>query len=69
MLDNNTALSILQNHWETWITEDDFVAIRDAGLNHVRLVVKHKLESFAHVCLDSEFQHADWVLVCPTDIR
>ena len=35
-LDNNTALSIMQNHWQTWITEDDFKAIKAAGLNHVR---------------------------------
>ncbi|TCD61592.1 exo-1,3-beta-glucanase [Steccherinum ochraceum] len=37
MLDNSTALSILTNHWETWITEDDFAAIAAAGLNHVRI--------------------------------
>ncbi|KAJ7284967.1 glycoside hydrolase family 5 protein [Mycena rebaudengoi] len=33
------ALSALQTHWETWITEDDFVAIAAAGLNHVRIPV------------------------------
>ncbi|KIM70272.1 glycoside hydrolase family 5 protein [Scleroderma citrinum Foug A] len=35
----NTAKNVLQNHWDTWITEDDFVAIADAGLNHVRLPI------------------------------
>ncbi|KAL0580953.1 hypothetical protein V5O48_001045 [Marasmius crinis-equi] len=30
---------ILENHWDTWITEDDFKAIRAAGLNHVRIPV------------------------------
>ena len=35
-LDYGTALEILQNHWATWITEDDFTAIKAAGLNHVR---------------------------------
>jgi hypothetical protein len=30
------ALGVLQNHWGTWITEDDFVQISAAGLNHVR---------------------------------
>ncbi|KAJ7475829.1 glycoside hydrolase family 5 protein [Mycena latifolia] len=35
--DPDTALSVLQNHWETWITEDDFIAIAAAGLNHVRI--------------------------------
>lgn len=38
--DRNHALSVLQNHWETWITEDDFASIKDAGLNHVRYVVR-----------------------------
>jgi glucan 1,3-beta-glucosidase len=36
MLDKDVALGILQDHWKTWITEDDFVAIEAAGLNHVR---------------------------------
>jgi glucan 1,3-beta-glucosidase len=38
MLDPTVALNILENHWSTWITEDDFVAINAAGLTHVRLV-------------------------------
>ncbi|OBZ72452.1 Glucan 1,3-beta-glucosidase [Grifola frondosa] len=29
----------LQNHWDTWITQDDFAAIKAAGLNHVRMQV------------------------------
>jgi aryl-phospho-beta-D-glucosidase BglC (GH1 family) len=37
--DHNTALSALQNHWNTWITESDFVAIANAGLNHVRIPI------------------------------
>jgi len=37
LLDADTALNILQSHWETWITKDDFAAIKAAGLNHVRL--------------------------------
>ncbi|KAJ7931496.1 glycoside hydrolase family 5 protein [Mycena leptocephala] len=39
MQDPATALSVLQNHWETWITQDDFAAIAAAGLNHVRIPV------------------------------
>ncbi|KAI0833509.1 glycoside hydrolase family 5 protein [Trametes gibbosa] len=39
MLDQDYALDVLQNHWATWITEDDFVAIKAAGLNHVRMQV------------------------------
>ncbi|KAF9567813.1 exo-1,3-beta-glucanase [Agrocybe pediades] len=34
-----TALPVLQNHWNTWITEADFAAIAAAGLNHVRLPI------------------------------
>ncbi|KDQ59273.1 glycoside hydrolase family 5 protein [Jaapia argillacea MUCL 33604] len=37
MQDYNTALGILQNHWNTWITEADFIAINAAGLNFVRI--------------------------------
>ncbi|KAF8071947.1 glycoside hydrolase family 5 protein [Lyophyllum atratum] len=36
-LETQTALKILQQHWATWITEDDFAAIKAAGLNHVRI--------------------------------
>jgi len=28
---------ILQPHWDTWITADDFQAIAQAGFNYVRL--------------------------------
>ncbi|RPD82289.1 exo-beta-1,3-glucanase [Lentinus tigrinus ALCF2SS1-7] len=34
-----TALSALQNHWNTWITEQDFINIAGAGLNHVRIPI------------------------------
>jgi len=37
--ERTAALSTLQNHWETWITEADFSAIAGAGLNHVRLPI------------------------------
>ncbi|KAL0955004.1 hypothetical protein HGRIS_003929 [Hohenbuehelia grisea] len=37
--DRNVALKALTNHWETWITEDDFAAMKAAGLNHVRIPV------------------------------
>ncbi|EKM61608.1 glycoside hydrolase family 5 protein [Phanerochaete carnosa HHB-10118-sp] len=39
MQDRNTAMSVLTNHWNTWITESDFAAIAAAGLNHVRLPI------------------------------
>ncbi|GJJ13359.1 hypothetical protein Clacol_007611 [Clathrus columnatus] len=38
-VNRNTAASVLQNHWNTWITESDFAAIAAAGLNHVRLPI------------------------------
>ncbi|KZW00959.1 exo-beta-1,3-glucanase [Exidia glandulosa HHB12029] len=34
-----TATSVLNNHWNTFITEQDFIAIKNAGLNHVRLPI------------------------------
>ncbi|KIO32688.1 glycoside hydrolase family 5 protein [Tulasnella calospora MUT 4182] len=33
----DVAQSIIEHHWDTWITEDDFEAIAQAGLNHVRI--------------------------------
>ncbi|KAF9523909.1 exo-1-3-beta-glucanase [Crepidotus variabilis] len=37
--DHATALSKLQQHWDTFITEKDFADIAAAGLNHVRLPI------------------------------
>ncbi|KAG6910487.1 hypothetical protein DXG01_009906 [Tephrocybe rancida] len=37
--DHGKALGVLQNHWNTWITEADFQAIAAAGLNHVRIPI------------------------------
>ncbi|KAJ7161266.1 exo-beta-1,3-glucanase [Mycena crocata] len=34
-----TATAALTQHWNTWITESDFAAIKAAGLNHVRLPI------------------------------
>ncbi|KAI0275227.1 glycoside hydrolase family 5 protein [Gloeopeniophorella convolvens] len=36
---HDVALDALQKHWDTWITFKDFVEIRAAGLNHVRLPI------------------------------
>ena len=33
------ASSNLNNHWNTWITQDDFNQIAAAGLNHVRIPI------------------------------
>ncbi|KAF9532615.1 glycoside hydrolase family 5 protein [Crepidotus variabilis] len=38
-LDPGKAQTLLQQHWSTWITEDDFVQIAAAGLNHVRIPI------------------------------
>ncbi|KAJ8454115.1 hypothetical protein ONZ51_g13215 [Trametes cubensis] len=37
--DTDTALSVLKNHWDTFITEDDFSQIAKAGLNLVRIPI------------------------------
>ncbi|THV07475.1 exo-beta-1,3-glucanase [Dendrothele bispora CBS 962.96] len=37
--DHGKALSVLRKHWDTWITEQDFIDIADAGLNTVRLPI------------------------------
>ncbi|KAI0800625.1 exo-beta-1,3-glucanase [Fomes fomentarius] len=34
-----SAQSTLKQHWDTWITEQDFVDIAAAGLNHVRIPI------------------------------
>ncbi|KAL8663463.1 MAG: hypothetical protein Q9202_003880 [Teloschistes flavicans] len=38
-LGKSEASSRLSNHWNTWITQDDFNAIAQAGLNHVRIPI------------------------------
>ncbi|KAF8215876.1 exo-beta-1,3-glucanase [Mycena galopus ATCC 62051] len=34
-----TATAALTTHWNTWITESDFEAIANAGINHVRVPI------------------------------
>lgn len=41
----NDAKSILEHHWDTWITDDDWNWIRERGFNSVRLPVS-TVESF-----------------------
>ena len=38
-LGKDEAWNRLNNHWNTWITQDDFNAIAAAGLNHVRIPI------------------------------
>lgn len=38
-LGKEAAGSLLTNHWNTWITQDDFNQIAAAGLNHVRIPI------------------------------
>jgi aryl-phospho-beta-D-glucosidase BglC (GH1 family) len=33
------AQSVLQDHWNTWITEDDIRIISESGFNHIRIPV------------------------------
>ncbi|KAL1697062.1 glycoside hydrolase family 5 protein [Schizophyllum commune] len=37
LMDEDDARKMLKNHWETWITEQDFKDIAAAGLTHVRI--------------------------------
>ncbi|KAF8167368.1 exo-beta-1,3-glucanase [Crassisporium funariophilum] len=37
--DRTKAEQTLKNHWDSWITEDDFKQIAAAGLNHVRIPI------------------------------
>ncbi|KAL4252280.1 glycosyl hydrolase 5 (cellulase A) family protein [Abortiporus biennis] len=39
ILDKAEALKLLTNHWQTWITEQDFIDIKAAGLTHVRMQI------------------------------
>lgn len=36
---NPNAKSILQKHWDSWVSQDDFQKIADAGFNLVRIPV------------------------------
>ena len=38
-LGRDEASRRLNNHWNTFITQDDFNAIKNAGLNHVRIPI------------------------------
>ncbi|KAL1963725.1 hypothetical protein VTN77DRAFT_7929 [Rasamsonia byssochlamydoides] len=38
-LGKDQAQSVLSNHWNTFITADDFQQIKNAGMNHVRIPV------------------------------
>lgn len=53
--DYNTALTKLQQHWDTWITEADFSAIAAAGYEHAlrieATVSSCKLDRLNHVRL------------------
>ena len=44
----DTAHSKLVNHWDTWITENDFQTMKAAGLNHVRLPIGYWAYDISH---------------------
>ncbi|KAH8922501.1 glycoside hydrolase family 5 protein [Atractiella rhizophila] len=39
ILGKDAALPILQDHWNTWITEDDIEFMHQSGINHLRIPV------------------------------
>lgn len=38
-LGSSAAYDLLNAHWASWITEDDFAEIASYGLNHVRIPI------------------------------
>jgi glucan 1,3-beta-glucosidase len=46
LMDPKNASALLEKHWESWITEDDFAAIAAAGLNHVRCAFYHPVSLY-----------------------
>lgn len=38
-LGSSAASSVLNEHWSTWITQEDFNEISSFGLNHVRIPI------------------------------
>ena len=36
--DRGVATAALHQHWATWYTEQDFIDMASAGLNHIRFV-------------------------------
>lgn len=39
ILGQDRLRSALSQHWETWVTEDDFDTMHEYGINHVRVPV------------------------------
>ncbi|KAF7327738.1 Glycoside hydrolase family 5 protein [Mycena kentingensis (nom. inval.)] len=60
-VDADAAQKALKNHWETWITEDDFAAIAAAGLNHVRIPVGYWSVPITSADTDEDTSSAPYV--------
>lgn len=45
----DNARSVMTEHYETWITEDDIEKIHQAGMNHIRIPVGESASSPRHV--------------------
>lgn len=52
----DNARSVMTQHYETWITEDDIETIHQAGMNHIRIPVGKSM-SRALLLAGSETQH------------
>lgn len=65
-LGKDAALSRLRNHWNSWITQDDFNQMAKAGLNHVRIpigywsVIPIDGEPFVQGAYDKLGEALDW---------
>ncbi|KAJ4347498.1 hypothetical protein N0V95_005372 [Ascochyta clinopodiicola] len=66
MLGKDAAKSKLQNHWNSWITQDDFNQMAKAGLNHVRIpigywsVIARDGEPYVQGAYDKLGEALDW---------
>lgn len=65
-LGKDAAHDFLSNHWNTWITQDDFNQMAAAGLNHVRIpigywsVIPRDGEPYVQGAYDKLGEALDW---------
>lgn len=66
LLGKDAAKSRLQDHWNSWITQDDFNQMAKAGLNHVRIpigywsVIARDGEPYVQGAYDKLGEALDW---------
>lgn len=53
--DTKSSRSVLEKHWDTWITEDDFAWLQQTGINTVRIPIGY-WSLGADYCQDTPFE-------------